>query len=99
MKRGMRHIHPGELLREEIVKEYGLTVTYAAKLLGVSRVTLSNLLNEKADLTAEMAFRLATVFGGSAESWVNLQMKFNMHKAEQKVKLLKLQPYRPGKAI
>jgi addiction module HigA family antidote len=96
MKRGMRHIHPGEILREEVIKANNLTVTQAAKLLGVSRVALSNIINGNADITPEMCYRISTVFGGTAEIWANLQTKYNLHLAELKVKTLKLTPYKPG---
>ena len=99
MKRGMRYIHPGEILREEVIKANNLNVTQGAKLLGVSRVTLSNVLNGNADITPEMCVRISTVFGGTADIWANLQTKYNLHQAEQKVKTLKLTPYQPGKAV
>lgn len=99
MKRGMRYIHPGEILREEVIKANNLTVTQGAKLLGVSRVTLSNVLNGNADITPEMCVRISTVFGGTSDIWANLQTKYNLHQAEQKVKTLKLTPYQPGKAV
>lgn len=93
MKREMRNIHPGEILREEIIAINKLTVTEAAKLLGISRQSLNNVIHEKSDITPEMAFRIAKVFGGTADIWANLQTKFNLHLAAEKTKGLDLKPY------
>lgn len=99
LKRKMRPIHPGEILKYEVIEAYGLTVTRAAKLLGVSRLTLSKILNLKSDISPEMAYRIAKVFGGTADIWANLQTKYNMQQAAERVKNLKLTPYRPGQAV
>src|ERR1700737_553339 len=93
LKRKMRAIHPGEILKDEVIEANELTVTKAAKLLGVTRVTLSNVLNQKSDISPDMAFRIAKVFGGTADVWANLQTKYNMHKAAERMKDLKLTPY------
>ena len=95
----MRPIHPGEILKEEVIEANDLKVTAAAKLLGVSRVNLSNILNQKSDISPEMAYRIAKVFGGTADIWANLQTKYNMQKAAEKMKNLKLMPYHPGHAV
>lgn len=89
----MRHIHPGEILREEVIFANELTVTEAAKLLGISRQSLTKIIHEKSDITPEMSFRIAKVFGGTADIWANLQTKFNLHLAEEKTKELNLRPY------
>ena len=99
LKRKMRAIHPGEILKDEVIEANELTVTKAAKLLGVTRVTLSNVLNQKSDISPDMAFRIAKVFGGTADVWANLQTKYNMHKAAERMKDLKLTPYHPGRAV
>lgn len=99
LKRKMRPIHPGEILKEEVIEANDLKVTAAAKLLGVSRVNLSNILNQKSDISPEMAYRIAKVFGGTADIWANLQTKYNMQKAAEKMKNLKLMPYHPGHAV
>ena len=93
----MRSIHPGEILREEVIKAHSLSVNKGANLLGVSRQALSNVLNQKADISPEMALRIATVFGGTATIWLNLQAKYDLQKAEKKVKQFKLIPYRPAR--
>lgn len=99
LKRKMRPIHPGEVLKEEVIEANGLTVTNAARLLGVSRVNLSNIVNQKSDISPEMAYRIAKVFGGTADIWANLQTKYNMQMAAEKMKNLKLTPYQPGRAV
>ena len=93
MKREMRHIHPGEILREEVIAANELTVTEAAKMLGISRVTLNKIIHEKSDITPEMSFRIAKVFGGNADIWANMQTKFNLHLAAIKMKELNLKPF------
>jgi len=98
MNRKMRSIHPGEILREEIINANDLTVTEAAKLLGVSRPNLSNILNEKSDISPEMAYRIATVFGGTADLWAHLQTKYSLRKVADKVKSFHLRPFEPHAA-
>jgi len=93
MKRQMRNIHPGEILREEVIFANELTVTEAAKMLGISRQSLTKIIHEKSDITPEMSFRIAKVFGGTADIWANLQTKFNLHLADEKTKKLNLKPY------
>ena len=99
LKRKMRAIHPGEILKDEVIEANELTVTAAAKLLGVTRVTLSNVLNQKSDISPDMAYRISKVFGGTADIWANLQTKYNMHQAAERMKDLKLTPYHPSKAV
>jgi addiction module HigA family antidote len=88
-------VHPGAILREDVIKELDLTVTEAAKMLGVTRTALSDVLNAKAAISAEMAYRIATVFGGTADIWTRLQMKYQNWFAAEKIKGLKLKPYKP----
>lgn len=82
--------HPGEVLRELCLKPLGLTVTDAAKALGVSRKTLSAILNGRAGISPEMAVRLSIAFGASAESWLNQQTQYDLWRAEQNRKNLKV---------
>ena len=77
--------HPGEIIREFCVEPLNLTVTDAAKALGVSRKTLSTLLNGKAGVSPEMAIRLSRVFGRTPEGWLRLQLQFDLWKAEQSI--------------
>ncbi|MDZ7668317.1 MAG: HigA family addiction module antitoxin [Gammaproteobacteria bacterium] len=75
--------HPGEVLRELCLEPLGLTVTDAAEALGVSRKTLSAILNGRAGISPEMAIRLSKAFGTSAESWLSQQMHYDLWVAEQ----------------
>ncbi len=95
LKKTLRNIHPGEILREEVININRLTVTEAARLLGITRVNLSNILNEKSDISPEMCHRISAVFGGSPEIWADLQMKYNLKKSEQRIRHLKLTRYHP----
>ena len=76
--------HPGEVLRDLCVKPLGLTVTQAAAALGVSRKTLSRILNVRAGISPEMAVRLSLAFGTTAESWMNQQVQYDLWHAERK---------------
>ena len=82
--------HPGEVLRELCLKPLGLTVTDAARALGISRKTLSGILNGRSGISPEMAVRLSIAFDTSAESWLNQQVQFDLWQAEQNRKKLKV---------
>lgn len=75
--------HPGEIIRELCLEPLGLTVTRAAQALGVSRKTLSALLNGKVGVSPDMAIRLSIAFATSAESWLNQQMQYDLWLAQQ----------------
>jgi addiction module HigA family antidote len=76
--RERRPIHPGEILREEYLPEYGLSVAGLARAAGVSRQSVNELLRERRSLSPEMAVRLATLFGTSAEYWLNMQRNVDL---------------------
>lgn len=76
--------HPGEVIRELCINPLGLSVTRAAKGLGVSRKTLSALLNGRFGISPEMAIRLSKAFGGSPESWLVQQAQFDLWQVMQK---------------
>jgi addiction module HigA family antidote len=78
--------HPGEMLKEDVLPDLGLTVTEAAEQLGVSRVALSRVINGRAAISAELAIRLAQWLGGSAEIWLRAQLQYDLWNAEQKSK-------------
>ena len=80
--------HPGEILKELCLEPLGLTVTRAAEALGVSRKTLSAILNGRAGITPEMAIRLSLAFDTSAESWLNQQIQYDLWLARQKQQTL-----------
>ena len=92
----MRNIHPGEILRAEVIEANELSITAASHYMGITRTTLSNIINGKSDISPEMCYRIATVFGGTPEIWANLQTKYNLKKIEDKVKTFKLTPYLPN---
>ena len=73
--------HPGRIVRQECLEPLGLTVTDAAKALGVSRNALSELLNERRGVSPEMAIRLAKAFGSAPEVWAGLQLDWEMARA------------------
>ena len=78
LKNGMRPVHPGEILRDDILPAMGVTVGKFADMLKVSRVTASRLVNEKQGVSPEMALRLSALFGNSAQFWLNLQNAFDL---------------------
>jgi len=75
--------HPGEIIKELCLDPLGLSVTEAADALGVSRKTLSAILNGRAGISPEMAVRLSIAFDTSAESWLNQQSQYELWHAEQ----------------
>ena len=75
--------HPGEIIKELCLEPMGLTVTRAAEALGVSRKTLSAILNGRAGISPEMAIRLSMAFDTSAESWLNQQVQYDLWQARQ----------------
>ena len=80
--------HPGEVIRELCIDPLGLSVTEAAEALGVSRKTLSNILNGRAGISPEMAVRLSIAFETTAESWLNQQIQYDLWFAEKERKNL-----------
>jgi addiction module HigA family antidote len=82
--------HPGEIIKSLCLEPLGLSVTEAAKGLGVSRKTLSAVLNGRGGISPEMAVRLSIAFGTSAESWLNQQTQYDLWHAEQHRKRLRV---------
>jgi addiction module HigA family antidote len=82
--------HPGEIIKSLCLEPLGVTVTEAAKALGVSRKTLSAILNGRAGVSPEMAVRLSIAFATTAESWLNLQTQYDLWRAEQRRKRLRV---------
>ena len=82
--------HPGEILRSLCLEPLGLTVTESAKALGVSRKTLSAILNGRAGISPEMAVRLSIAFNTTAESWLNQQLQHDLWQAEKRRKSLRV---------
>jgi len=80
--------HPGGFVLRQCIQPLGLTITEAAAALGVTRTTLSELVNEKRGLSPEMAVRLSKVFGGSAQSWLTQQAQYDLaHVRTDRIKL------------
>jgi antitoxin HigA-1 len=79
--------HPGEIINEFCVKPLGLTVTRAAKSLGITRKTFSMLLNGKSGISPEMALGLSKVFGRTPEGWLKLQLQYDLWKAKKNLNI------------
>lgn len=84
-------LHPGEIVKEDFDAS-GLTVTQAAKRLGVSRTALSRLLNGHSGISPEMALRLAKFFGTSVDMWINLQARYDIWQISKRYNKIKVQP-------
>ncbi len=82
--------HPGRIVKNACLEPLGLSVTDGAKVLGVSRQTLTKIINGKAGVSAEMAIRLTKAFGGTADVWVRMQASYDLAQArkdESKIKV------------
>ena len=85
-QRKIRPTHPGEMLREDFLPDYGLTISRLAEAMGVSRQTINELLRERRAVSPEMALRLSRLFGNSAEFWLNAQRAVDLWDAAQAIK-------------
>jgi addiction module HigA family antidote len=90
--------HPGEIIRDVCIKPLGLTVTQAAQGLGVTRKTLSLLLNGHAGISPAMAVRLSQAFGRSPESWLQLQVQYDIAQVKRSSKEIKIKPLYDSKS-
>ena len=81
-----RPSHPGEMLREDFMSDYELSVSALAKALGVSRQSINELIRERRAISPQMAIRLGRLFGNSAEFWLNAQRAVDLWEANQKLK-------------
>jgi antitoxin HigA-1 len=86
-------VHPGEIVKDALIDGAGLSVTEAADRLGVSRTTLSRLLNGHAGISPEMALRLSKFFNTSIEMWINLQSQYDIWLVCKKHKKIKVTPF------
>ena len=82
--------HPGKIIKELCLEPLGVSITEAAEALGVSRKTLSSIINGKAGISPEMAVRLSIAFNTSSESWLNQQTQYDLWQAEQHRKELQV---------
>ena len=71
-------VHPGRIIKEDCLGELGLSVTEAAKRLGVGRAALSALVNERASVSIEMAYRLSKAFGSTPDHWMRMQLAYDL---------------------
>lgn len=85
-ERKVRPTHPGEMLREDFLPDYGLTVSSLAKALGVSRQTINEMLRERRTISPEMALRLSRLFGNKPEFWLNAQRAVDLWEANRAIK-------------
>ena len=85
---GLPPVHPGEILREDILPEIGLSVTAAAKALGVSRQMLHDILAERRPLSAVMCLKLSRLLGSTPEFWMRLQAEYDLKKAAENRKVM-----------
>jgi addiction module HigA family antidote len=92
MERLRKPIHPGKVFLEDVLIPLGITVTDAARMMNVTRKALSELVNEKSSCSPQMALRIAQVTNTSAESWLAMQIKLDLWKAQQ-VKLGSLRAF------
>lgn len=97
-KRMHSPVHPGRFLRTEIIQAHDLSVTEAARILQVSRPTLSNLLNAKADLSGDMALRFEKAFGVDMETLMRMQSSFDIAQTRSRATTIKLERYAPPTA-
>lgn len=87
--------HPGDFLKHEVLAELNLSVTEAAKVLGVTRPALSSLLNERSSLSPDMALRFEKAFGLSMDTLMRMQNSFDIAEARKRAKDVDVAPYRP----
>ena len=84
-------VHPGAIIREDCLKPLGLSVTEGARRLGIGRQTLSNLVNERASVSIEMAFRLSKAFGSTPETWLGMQLAFDLARSRHLESTIKVE--------
>jgi antitoxin HigA-1 len=85
LTKGLRPIHPGEILREDVLPALGRPKVEIARLLGVSRHVFYGIINEKHPVTAHMALRLGKMFGDGPDIWLNLQKRYDLKLAEKEL--------------
>ena len=86
--------HPGLGVKVDCLEPFGLSITEGAKILGVSRTALSTLVNARADLSMDMAIRVAKAFGGTPEGWMRVQHQYDLSKIDERAKQIKVKPYK-----
>ena len=90
--------HPGDFIRTEIIEPRGLSVTMAAKVLQVSRPTMSSLLNSKSDLSGEMALRIEKAFGVKMDTLMRMQASYDIAQTRKRENEIRIRPFEPKAA-
>jgi len=102
-KSALPPVHPGEILKEDVLPAAGLSVTAAAKALGVSRQMLHDILSERKPLSTVMCLKVARLLGGSPEVWMRLQAAYDLKKAEQDKRVMErvrqITPYKQADEV
>lgn len=91
-------IHPGRIVKQDCLEPLGLSVTKAAEVLCVSRQAVNNLVHAKAGISPEMAIRLSKAFGSTAETWLQMQMHFDLAQARKNESKIKVERFQPKEA-
>ena len=86
-------VHPGSVVRHDCLEPLGLSVTAGAKVLGVSRQALNNVVNGKSGISPEMAIRLSKAFGSTAETWLRMQLAYDLAAARRDERKIKVRRY------
>ena len=89
-------VHPGEIIKHDCLEPLGLSVTHAAQVLGVTRPTVSKLINGRASISPEMAVRLAKAFGSTPEFWLRLQLNYDLAQVNARSDEIKVSRYQPA---
>jgi addiction module HigA family antidote len=102
-RNGLPPVHPGEIIREDILPEVGMSVTAAAKALGVSRQMVHDILAGRKPLSAVMCMKVSRLFGSTPEFWMRLQAEYDLKKAAQNKKVMervaRIVPVQPLKEV
>jgi|SRR5882672_5471892 len=85
--------HPGSIVRNDCLEPLSLSVTKGARILGVTRQALNNLVNEKAGISPEMAIRLSKAFGSTPDTWLRLQMDYDLAEAQKQAGKIRVKRY------
>jgi len=91
--------HPGDIIKHDCLEPLGLSVTEAAKVLGVTRPTISKLINGHSSVSPEMAIRLSKAFGTTPEFWLRLQFNYDLAQIMAKADEIKVERYQPPREV
>ena len=89
-------VHPGLIVRHDCLEALGLTVTEGAKVLGVTRQALNNIVNGRAGISPEMSIRLAKAFGSTPETWLQMQVAYDLAQARKHEENIRVERYQPA---